>query len=411
VATYVIWIALDLPREVTFLIPAAFALIAWMGSWREISAVEELSAPHSFKFSKDAVLLILAFAVVIWLSQTSSVIHTHIIGQGSELDNPLYTIFGFMLPPLSWILYAYLADKGKEHIGFFLGMGLYIIGIQVAFLSGENLNALLIPLTITDGLGGSYAEFFILAAPLIFFSSSKRPVLVASLGLALDLFSAAAAWDSVYWVPEKLLMLQVETLVNAAITSVVFVVLVILLFERHKERTLAALIRKMVIKPQSVLAAPEIAETALQQEKQETAQSEVPVPVPIAERFAPEEQEIAMLLVEGYTKGEIARKLRMTSAEVGAHMMIIRGKVTGADEGSADALLAQAAANYKLTGRETQVLRGLFEGKTNVIIAEEHFISEETVKFHVKNVMKKLPVENRSQIREWVLTGEMAEIS
>ena len=50
-----------------------------------------------------------------------------------------------------------------------------------------------------------------------------------------------------------------------------------------------------------------------------------------------------------------------------------------------------------LTERETEVLRQLARGKSNKEIATSLFISETTVKTHVKNIMQKLGVLSRTQ--------------
>jgi DNA-binding NarL/FixJ family response regulator len=54
-------------------------------------------------------------------------------------------------------------------------------------------------------------------------------------------------------------------------------------------------------------------------------------------------------------------------------------------------------ARAQLTDRETEVLRLIAEGKENAQIAEELFISVQTVKKHVSNILAKLEVENRVQ--------------
>jgi DNA-binding NarL/FixJ family response regulator len=51
----------------------------------------------------------------------------------------------------------------------------------------------------------------------------------------------------------------------------------------------------------------------------------------------------------------------------------------------------------KLTARELDVLGELQSGATNYEIAQRLFISENTVKHHVQNILKKLEVENRRQ--------------
>lgn len=62
--------------------------------------------------------------------------------------------------------------------------------------------------------------------------------------------------------------------------------------------------------------------------------------------------------------------------------------------------IEELAQRYKLTKRETQLLELLYERKTNESIAAELVISENTVKFHMKNLMKKLNASSRLEIRE-----------
>jgi DNA-binding NarL/FixJ family response regulator len=50
-----------------------------------------------------------------------------------------------------------------------------------------------------------------------------------------------------------------------------------------------------------------------------------------------------------------------------------------------------------LTARELQVLRLVAEGHTNVRVAEALFVSEQTVKFHLCNIYRKLGVGNRTE--------------
>ncbi len=57
---------------------------------------------------------------------------------------------------------------------------------------------------------------------------------------------------------------------------------------------------------------------------------------------------------------------------------------------------------FNLTLRETQVLQELQKGRSNSEIAADLFISENTVKFHVRNILKKLNIENRYQVNIWL---------
>ena len=51
----------------------------------------------------------------------------------------------------------------------------------------------------------------------------------------------------------------------------------------------------------------------------------------------------------------------------------------------------------RLSGRESEVLRLLAQGKNNAEIARELFISRQTVKKHVSSIFSKLEADNRVQ--------------
>jgi DNA-binding NarL/FixJ family response regulator len=59
--------------------------------------------------------------------------------------------------------------------------------------------------------------------------------------------------------------------------------------------------------------------------------------------------------------------------------------------------LAEHFSNDALTPRETEVLAQIAEGNRNRDIAEHLFISEETVKVHIKHIMDKLDASDRTQ--------------
>jgi DNA-binding NarL/FixJ family response regulator len=52
---------------------------------------------------------------------------------------------------------------------------------------------------------------------------------------------------------------------------------------------------------------------------------------------------------------------------------------------------------YRLTARELEVLRLVAEGRTNGRVAEALSVSEQTVKFHLCNIYRKLGVGNRTE--------------
>jgi DNA-binding NarL/FixJ family response regulator len=68
-----------------------------------------------------------------------------------------------------------------------------------------------------------------------------------------------------------------------------------------------------------------------------------------------------------------------------------RSDGAGADNGLA------AAPDCPLTSRELEILRLTAQGLTNVQIAGQLWVTEQTVKFHLSNVYRKLAVANRTQ--------------
>ena len=61
------------------------------------------------------------------------------------------------------------------------------------------------------------------------------------------------------------------------------------------------------------------------------------------------------------------------------------------------AQLAEHMGEEALTAREIEVLKHLAEGNRNKDIADRLFISEETVKVHIKHIMEKLGANDRTQ--------------
>jgi len=59
--------------------------------------------------------------------------------------------------------------------------------------------------------------------------------------------------------------------------------------------------------------------------------------------------------------------------------------------------LAEHMGDEALTDREVEVLRAIAEGNRNRDIANKLFISEETVKVHIKHIMDKLNASDRTQ--------------
>ncbi len=56
-----------------------------------------------------------------------------------------------------------------------------------------------------------------------------------------------------------------------------------------------------------------------------------------------------------------------------------------------------------LSEREIEILRLVAAGKSNRLIAEQLLISENTVKYHLKNILQKLGVSNRTEAVTWAI--------
>ena len=57
----------------------------------------------------------------------------------------------------------------------------------------------------------------------------------------------------------------------------------------------------------------------------------------------------------------------------------------------------------RLSAVEARVLDGVAKGKTNKVIAHTCDITEATVKAHLKSIMRKIRVENRTQAAIWAM--------
>ena len=67
--------------------------------------------------------------------------------------------------------------------------------------------------------------------------------------------------------------------------------------------------------------------------------------------------------------------------------------------------------NHGLSDREMEILRCLVNGDPNKVIARALGITEATVKVHLKNLLKKIGVTNRTQAAVWALKNGIGEDS
>ena len=62
-----------------------------------------------------------------------------------------------------------------------------------------------------------------------------------------------------------------------------------------------------------------------------------------------------------------------------------------------------------LTRRETEILRLVSEGHSNTQLARMLWVTEQTVKFHLSNVYRKLQVSNRTEAARWAQVNGLLE--
>jgi two-component system NarL family response regulator len=63
-----------------------------------------------------------------------------------------------------------------------------------------------------------------------------------------------------------------------------------------------------------------------------------------------------------------------------------------------------------LTGREIEILGLVGRGKTSKEIAEELFISENTVRNHVRNILDKLGMKSRFEAVNWAIREGLIDV-
>jgi DNA-binding CsgD family transcriptional regulator len=86
-------------------------------------------------------------------------------------------------------------------------------------------------------------------------------------------------------------------------------------------------------------------------------------------------------LIEGDSNGTVTQKNKIATEALGVY-------------------------NPRFSAREQCVLRGLVNGDSNKTIARKHGIAEATVKVHVKALLRKIRVSNRTQAAIWAINRQ-----
>ena len=117
-------------------------------------------------------------------------------------------------------------------------------------------------------------------------------------------------------------------------------------------------------------------------------------------QLTPDEREIALLIIDGDTKHDVARKLHLSAAEAAEKIGAIREKVIRNSD--PNPVIAAVVTKFGLSNRQTEILRCLSLNMTNSEISAALLLAEENIRVHLHNLIKKLPVENRADIPAWL---------
>jgi two-component system, NarL family, nitrate/nitrite response regulator NarL len=79
------------------------------------------------------------------------------------------------------------------------------------------------------------------------------------------------------------------------------------------------------------------------------------------------------------------------------------------DRGMSEMRVSTGDAN--LSDREVEILRGLIRGEPNKVISRRLTVTEATVKVHVKSILRKLGVMNRTQAAIWGMSRGLTDMS
>lgn len=287
------WVALDLPKETSFLVPALISVPTWLGVRRGLPVSENLPETGAFKFAKQHMFTLTATAMMMFwiIIQGRMVLNNVFAGTGREPDIVVDSLLTWIPPSLFLLLFGFITDKGYERLGFICIMGLSLFGSIFAILPGIPHGAVTLLLIFSFVCGEIYIEYTAYSIPLYFLISAKRPIFAASLGCIFYLIVGAVEWKKDIWLPKVFMELETPLLVSAAASVLVFIVLVHFLFERYREGTLAAALYALLHSDSNGGYAAMATQSAMD------------------DLLTPEEISVALLLIDGETQHGISRKL------------------------------------------------------------------------------------------------------
>jgi DNA-binding NarL/FixJ family response regulator len=368
------------PAETSYLIFAVFAFLAWIGISRRVNDSIPVYGKKGSGYQRNLMYMVIIIALAaFFLRKMNDLIDFAVEQYDDFLFVPVYIV----LPPLAYLLLGLLGDRGRERNSMTGVLLLFLIAIQLAFLGNSPDSFMAVPLVIINHFIGVYLVYFLVTIPIPFFASTKYPVFIASAGIAIYIISRTFNIFMDRVLPGSVKVAGTPLFVSTAIAALVFLILLHFIYQGHKDKTLAAALHAFIHESADRKAA----------NTNGTLSS-------MESLFTPEEREISLMLLEGKTRSDITRKMRLTAAQTNHLMDAIQDKVTLM--GGADLFTSAIIKDFSLTRREADMLRGLQRNMTNAEIAEELVLSEGTVKIHIRNLMGKIPEKNRRNISEWI---------
>lgn len=114
------------------------------------------------------------------------------------------------------------------------------------------------------------------------------------------------------------------------------------------------------------------------------------------------------LLKDGSTYDQVAEAVRLVAA---GQSLISPSMATKLLDEFVQMSRSPAPATAQLTQRELQVLRLVAKGLSNREIAEELYISENTVKNHIRNMLEKLQMKSRMEAAMYAVRSNLLDDS
>jgi DNA-binding NarL/FixJ family response regulator len=108
-------------------------------------------------------------------------------------------------------------------------------------------------------------------------------------------------------------------------------------------------------------------------------------------------------LSRALTSGQLETLL----ADAAQHQASAPAAVRAAVPAEAQPAEGQRPESCPLTNRELEILRCVAEGHTNARIGRDLWVTEQTVKFHLSNIYRKLGVSNRTEASRYVLLNNL----